>query len=226
MSTAICKSTAAAAALAAALLAAPAFADVVELKTGQRVEGALKQATPASVSIEVGGQTITFEGDKVRAIYFGAGPAPSPVATPVITPDHRDSALQALAGLRAITKSGVAYRDYNLRLHDATIAVDRYLRAAPPSDDRDVFSVAMGFYSLAATAWSARLSRGTVRGADYPFIERCARAKEFVDHATPPERGTFGGTAYLSDAVHIFWACGADLPEARRIGARSVERPS
>lgn len=56
--------------------ATPAYADVIELKTGQRVEGTLKQATPASVSVEVGGQTITFTGDKVRAIYFGVAPAP------------------------------------------------------------------------------------------------------------------------------------------------------
>lgn len=32
-----------------------ASADVVELKTGQRIEGGLKQATPTSVVVEVGG---------------------------------------------------------------------------------------------------------------------------------------------------------------------------
>ncbi len=59
---------------------ASSWADVIELKTGQRVEGTFKQATPAGVVIEVGGQPITFEQEKVRAIYFG--PAPPPQAQP------------------------------------------------------------------------------------------------------------------------------------------------
>jgi hypothetical protein len=48
-----------------------AIADGVELKNGQGVEGTLKQLSLTSVSIEVGGQVITFESSKVRAIYFG-----------------------------------------------------------------------------------------------------------------------------------------------------------
>lgn len=68
------------------LAASSAFADVIELRSGQRVEGMLRQATPASVSVEVGGQTITFTGDKVRAIYFGAAPTPKTEKTQV--PHH------------------------------------------------------------------------------------------------------------------------------------------
>jgi hypothetical protein len=56
------------------------WADVVELKTGQRVEGSFKQATSEGVVIEVGGQAITFELERVRAIYFGTAPASAPVA--------------------------------------------------------------------------------------------------------------------------------------------------
>jgi hypothetical protein len=56
----------------------PAYADVLELKTGQRVEGTFKQGTAANISVEVAGQTITIELEKVRAIYFGAAPAPTP----------------------------------------------------------------------------------------------------------------------------------------------------
>ncbi len=43
------------------------WADVVELTTGQRVEGAVKRVTSTAVLIEVGGQTISFEREKVRA---------------------------------------------------------------------------------------------------------------------------------------------------------------
>jgi len=68
-------------------------ADVIELKTGQRVEGTLKQATPASVAVEVGGQTITFEGDKVRAMSFGSMPPPKSGV-----PSLRGEAMRALRG--------------------------------------------------------------------------------------------------------------------------------
>jgi len=78
-----------------------AWADVVELKTGQRVEGTFKLATPAGVVIEVGGQTITFEPEKVRAIYFGSAPSPQ------AAPSALGGALQALKGLQSVTRGGV-----------------------------------------------------------------------------------------------------------------------
>jgi hypothetical protein len=68
--------------LALALVASPAPADVIELKTGQRVEGTFKQGTPTRISLEVGGQTITFEVEKVRAIYFGVAPPERKQAAP------------------------------------------------------------------------------------------------------------------------------------------------
>lgn len=49
------------------------WGDVIELKTGQRVEGNFKQATPNGVVIEVGGQDIRFKTDQVRAIYTSGG---------------------------------------------------------------------------------------------------------------------------------------------------------
>ena len=54
------------------------FADVVELKTGQRIEGTFKGADDASVRIEVGGQVVTFTPEQVRAIYYGSSPAHAP----------------------------------------------------------------------------------------------------------------------------------------------------
>jgi hypothetical protein len=44
-----------------------------------------KQATAGGVTIEVAGQTITFDQEKVRAIYFGSSPAPGqPAAQPAV----------------------------------------------------------------------------------------------------------------------------------------------
>lgn len=52
--------------------------DVVELLSGHRIEGAVRQTDNTGIVIEVGGQTITFERDKVRAVYFGVAPSPVP----------------------------------------------------------------------------------------------------------------------------------------------------
>jgi len=46
-------------------------AHVVELTTGQKVEGTLKNADANSVRVEIGGQVVTFKGDQVRAIWYG-----------------------------------------------------------------------------------------------------------------------------------------------------------
>jgi hypothetical protein len=71
----------------------PASPEVVELIGGDWVEGTLKEATPAGVVVEVGGQTITFAADRVRAIYFrsagqpsSAAPVPPAAPTPAAAP--------------------------------------------------------------------------------------------------------------------------------------------
>jgi len=55
----------------------PATAEMVELNGGDWVQGTLKEATPAGVVVEVGGQTIRFSTDRVRAIYFTAPSQPA-----------------------------------------------------------------------------------------------------------------------------------------------------
>jgi hypothetical protein len=60
-----------------ALVPATSLADVIELKTGQRIEGMLEQATSAVVIIKVDGRRTTFRTEQVQAIYFGAAPVPS-----------------------------------------------------------------------------------------------------------------------------------------------------
>ena len=69
--------------LVALMLVTPrlAVAEVIELNGGDWVEGRLKEVTPSSVVVEVGGQTITFPSDRVAAIYF-RGSTQGPPATP------------------------------------------------------------------------------------------------------------------------------------------------
>src|SRR5437016_3288518 len=76
----------------ASLFTVSARGDTIELKTGERIEGAFKQATSAGAVIEVGGQSITIPLENVQAIYFGlipgrpgSGPKPSLVPPPIVT---------------------------------------------------------------------------------------------------------------------------------------------
>lgn len=201
-----------------------ASADVIELKTGQRIEGTLKQATPASVAVEVGGQTITFEGEKVRAIYFGAAPAVTSGA-----PSLRGDALRALKGLQSATAGGVTYRDYGPRATDAKIIVDRYVEEdkADPEPVKASIAASMKYFTLAGSAWSASISRG----GNYSFVldpavKECAVAVKAIG-----EGGRFGGGGLsqatidgiaLSVRFQVLWSCAADkLAEAEKLLSNS-----
>jgi hypothetical protein len=155
----------------------PTAADVVELKTGQRVEGTLKQTTPASVSIDVGGRTITFTGDKVRAIYFGAAPAPTASA-----PSPVSEAMRSLKAVQSAVTGGISYRDDTPRVTDAQIVVDRFLelRDAATPDVREAVAMAMSFHVFAGTAWSARFERASWTIAGDPMIEKCPALRREV----------------------------------------------
>jgi hypothetical protein len=111
-------------------------------------------STSRAVSIEVGGQTITFTRDKVRAIYFGSA---SNVAS---QPSPRDEALRALKGVQSAVEGGISYRDYTPRVTDAKIVVDRYLDGGKSDLDaaKAPIAAAMGYYTLASNAWSVKIS--------------------------------------------------------------------
>lgn len=202
--------------LAASFALAPVdvHADVIELKTGQRVEGTLKQATPASVSVEVGGQTITFEGEKVRAIYFGAP------LTSQTQPSARDDAMKSLRGLRSVTEGGVAYRDYATRMSDAKIVVDRYLAEAKNDTTVPAIRLTMGFYAFAASAWNAKITKNReaiIELGAHPLVQECE-----VLRSSPVTQQSSGSPYRMGLAVmfgvEMIWSCAADkLAEAEKL---------
>lgn len=208
-----------------------AVADVIELRTGQRVEGTLKQATPVSVSVEVAGQTITFEGEKVRAIYFGAAPAAgSPTAE-----SARNPAVQALDALRAINSvvtAGVAYREYSARVLDGKVAVDKALPQVQDTNLKNSLSLASEFYVIVSSAWSAELTRSGSEGyaiaGRNPALKECPAMWEQIEKAAanrrPPPRGipetsqeSFNGMT-VSFRKQLLWRCASDkITEAEKL---------
>jgi hypothetical protein len=209
--------------------------DTIELKTGERIEGAFKQANSAGAVIEVAGQPITIPLEKIRAIYFGAaasaivaGPAPS------------QEALDALKALRSVTDSGIAYRDYSQRVLNAKVKVDQYLSTA--SDDitplRSAIGLAMREYELASQAWSGAITTSGValisvgRSIEQDSrISDCPAIREMIDQVdqNPNRRLRPTSPAARTDSIGIraglrpalLWACAsAQLAEAERLVAQ------
>lgn len=214
-------------ALATVALAGVAFADVVELKTGQRIEGNLKQATPTEVVIEVGGQVIIFSSEKVRAIYFGVAPSQNPEQS-----SARQEALRALKALKSVTEAGVSYRDYAPRVSDAKIIVDRYLQGSDsePAPVKIAIGRAMQFYVLAANAWNVRIVRDAMPnalGLD-PVVMECEHAKRVVEQRLEPRwqqtdrtlgSGYSAGAAIAFYGVSALWTCAAErITQADALG--------
>ena len=206
-------------AIALVLAAVPALADVVELKTDQRVEGTLKQADQATVTIEVGGQAIIFKAEQVRAIYYGSAPPTAPVAEPA------SDALRALKALQSAATSGVTYQDYAPRVTDAKIQVDRYLAGKPAGPERLPISKAMDFYVLASSAWNAKVSKsgygdvgGSPLAAECPALAELMRRTDANTSVRTLGQATARGISISISGVPDIWQCAsAQLAEAEKL---------
>jgi hypothetical protein len=160
-----------------ALSVLPTYADVIELTTGERIEGKDAQLGLEGVSVEVGGQRLQFERAKVRAVYLGGPPA-----TQGLRPGGANDAVQILKGLQSVTTAGVNYQNYAPRVLEAKVKIDEYLRQNR-NDKREMLLAidrSLGYYVLASSAWNANIV-GTRRGAspDYasigssPLVAQC-----------------------------------------------------
>jgi hypothetical protein len=188
----------------------PTPADVIELKTGERIEGTLKQATPASVSVELGGQTITFEGEKVRTIYFGAAPAPQGPKT------NGADGLAALKSLTAATRVGLSYREYSRRVLDTKPSVDRWIGGSADAAEKTAATQAMALHVLASRAWRARIVKdGFDAVARDPVLSICEPAKKVLESAAKRDGFALDNSGWValtlgSEGIQALWACAAD----------------
>jgi hypothetical protein len=205
---------------------APVSADVIELRTGERVEGTFKGADDSAVRIEVDGRIVTFAPAHVRAIYYGSVPASTTPASLA----EREEAIGALEGLRSVARTGVTYREYAPRVGDAQIVIDRYLKKEDGAPSiKGAIADSFHFYALAGTAWNAGLSRGNYAavGTD-SALARCAPAQRviaeskrkspFLWRAKGAGEGATTGMVIASDGIAALWSCAADkLAEAEKL---------
>lgn len=204
----------------------PVSADVIELRTGERVEGTFKGADESTVRIEIDGRIVTFAPALVRAIYYGSAPASTTPASLV----EREDAIVALEGLRAVARTGVTYREYAPRVGEAQIVIDQYLKKEDGAPSiKGAIADAFHFYALAGAAWNAGLSRGnyTAVGTD-PALARCEHAQRviteskrkspFIWRAKGAGEGATTGMVIATDGIAALWSCASDkLAEAEKL---------
>jgi hypothetical protein len=170
-------------------LARCAYADVVELKDGRRMEGTFKGASPAIVAIDVGGRTVTFPFDDVRAVYFGEAVAGKPVPEPARTVEpaaHGRDASAALAALQAVQASAAqnaTYGDFASRVSESRAVVETFLQnpAAPDDGLKAVMNAGIRLYALGVEAWGVRLRKtGYETLAADPAADLCPALSEKI----------------------------------------------
>jgi len=193
------------------------------------VEGVFKGADDTEVRIEVGGRTLTFKPELVRAIYYGSVPAPPPPVQVAPPPPaapaqiaERGEAIDALRMLRSVARTGTTYPEYAPRVTEARTVVARYLEredGAPAI--RGAIADSFHYYALAESAWKAGISRGNYAdiGADAGLIH-CAPAQRviaeskqrnpFIWRAKGPGEATATGTVIATSGIEALWACAAE----------------
>jgi hypothetical protein len=185
-------------ALSALLVGSPAIADVVELTTGERIEGKAAKASDEKVTVEVGGQTVTFDKAKVRAIYFGAAPATG------TQPNPAKEALMALKALQTAARAGINRREYVARLIDTQVKVEQQYLESPASQGdppRRAIELAMTFYRLMATAWQGDIPGARTLLRD-PILRECPAL-----YAKVSNPGSFKPEIVLWGEREMFWEC-------------------
>src|SRR5262245_11187093 len=212
--------------LALWLGAIPARAVVVELKNGQRVEGALRQASAARVILETNGQVLVFETRDIQAIYF-ATPPPAPPATPAAIPapvSPRSPSpievyvLEVVKALRATVAAGITSREYGPAVGEARVAVDRYLASSPFGlpPGGEALRDAVRYYQMAEFAWrNHSIASHTVWLQREDLLDRCHGYQDFVEAMQAKGESHYSertrNFVLISDGVlAVLWSCAAD----------------
>ena len=211
-------------------LVGTANADVLELDTGERVTGELKETSGDKVVVEVQGRLISYERARVRAIFLtpptGAAappPAPSPAA-----------ALAALKKLQAfVGQPSRGLPGYTAQVNESRVPVETYLKAAPvDSSLQPSIADAFALYAFAVKVWESRLTNSASASAEIgrnPIVDKCPSLQHIVAGYPAPttqENAWRRGTA-LEFEIPAIWACaGEKIVEAEVAAKAAAQSPA
>jgi len=144
-------------------------AAVVELKTGQKVEGDYLGGSASEIKLKVGSQMLIFPIQEVNRLHFVATTAEAGFASDSL------KALGVLKGIQSVTKAGVNLSEYSRRANDAVIEIDSFLDKYKESDQQGMLAEvrqAMELYNLASRAWSGDVTKKWITLTD-GYYELC-----------------------------------------------------
>ena len=226
-------------------LVTPAFADVVELKSGEKLQGKVKSVTPVEVVVDVGGKETKVERDKVRAITLDTAAPPKP-PPPAVVKD----AMAALRTAQSIAGPGAIHVDYAEAVSTADLSVGRALRDPEDAAAKAAMKDAVGLHQFALTAWETRLRTFGYQALESdPAAEKCAglkkvlereekavaeenarikarferksKAREAAKEPPPPEPPPVvyeAGQVIATKGLSAIWACAGDkIAEAQKL---------
>ena len=190
-----------------AFLVAPGAArgDVVELVSGERIEGRVAEVSATIVRVEVGGQIANFRRETVRAIYLG------PSAS--VAPPGARAAIQALGTLRSAVTAGVNRQEYGARLRDAEVVVEKYVKSPDATDPALVGPIraAIRYYQIVGEAWSPT-PRERARIRAEPLLDEC---RGFMGFATTDSLLPGWVSFPTGPGIPVLWNCaGTRIDEA------------
>jgi hypothetical protein len=202
------------------LLAVPlARADVLELTSGQRLEGRVDQITPTTVVITRYGGVVILARESVRAIYLDPGVTAPPPLRPAV-----QDALEALRRLADANTSAITHPERAKRLAEAKTMVERYGKSPDgPPGAQESLGAALGFLALATTALNPALADADLAAIGRsPVLDRCPYLAEAFQWDAPrlrtADRARNRGLIVSMFGVGALWRCGAEkIAEVERM---------
>jgi hypothetical protein len=203
-------------ALAVALMVSNADADIIELVSGERIEGKVVLVTDDLVYVETGDGVVLLPRRTVRSM--GSTPAVAPSAAPA------GEVVTVLKRLQAAAASPTSHKEYAAQVAQSRPVVAKYLQessAAPPGG-ADAVRDAFALYEFAAAAWESRLTNSAPASAAIgrsATIDRCPALQKVVANyppATDQETAWRRGVAIEFEIPSILTCASEKVAEAER----------
>ncbi len=180
-------------------------ATVLELKTGQKVEGDYLGGSATEIKIKVGSQVLVFPVQDVSRLHFVA---PTPEGD---FSDDSLKALRVLRGLQSVTKAGVNLSEYSRRVNDAAVEIDAFLDKYKRGHEEVLAEMreAMELYNTASLAWSRSFGKDYFRIRDED-LRRCPALRNFSAQLNPrffPKGTSVIGLPLLTSSLPDLWSC-------------------
>jgi len=179
-------------------------AAVLELKTGQKVEGDYLGGSATEIKIKVGNQVVVFPVQDISRLHFVA-PAPEGDFS-----GDSLKVLRVLKGLQSVTKAGVNLSEYSRRVNDAAIAIDQFLDAYKGKISQEILTEirqAMAFYAEAASGWSSSpawlLQYGAKIWVNEDVMKSCPTRYD-------PSKRASSKSVLLEVPLSDLWACASE----------------